>query len=353
MKRILLIEDNQEIRENTAEILELSGYQVLNAVNGKIGVELAKKELPDLILCDVMMPELDGFGVLHVLSKNTSTAGIPFIFLTAKTEREDIRKGMNLGADDYITKPFDDQELLSTIEMRLKKQAILKDEFKKSIEGLDEFLNQAKGLQALDSLSNDEKRTISLPKKHSLYFQGGYPNGVYFILKGKIKTFRTDGLGNELITALYNEGDFFGYTDLLEHSEYTENAVAIEASEISIIQKKDFFSLIYNNRDVANKFIKILSDNLIEKEERLLKLAYSSVRKRVAEALILLQNKYQKGNSEAFAIAISRDDLSDIVGASKETVIRTLSDFKEEGLIHINGSTITLTKSDKLLSMKN
>jgi DNA-binding response OmpR family regulator len=353
MKRILLIEDNQEIRENTAEILELSGYQVLNAQNGKIGVELAKKELPDLIICDVMMPELDGFGVLHILSKNTSTAGIPFIFLTAKNETEDRRKGMNLGADDYLTKPFDDLELLGAIEMRLKKQAILKDELKRSVDGFDDFLNQAKGLQTLDTLLNDEKRTISVPKKHLLYFQGGYPIGVYFILKGKIKTFRTDTLGNELITTLYNEGDFFGYTDLLEHSEYTENAVAIESAEICLIQKQDFFTLLYNNLDVANKFVKILSSNLIEKEERLLKLAYSPVRKRVAEALILLQNKYWKNSSEAFAMAISRDDLSNIAGASKETVIRILSDFKEEGLIHISGSTITLLKPDKLLSIKN
>lgn len=88
MKKILLIEDNTEIRENTSEILELAGYQVLTAPNGKVGVELAQHEKPDLIVCDIMMPELDGYGVLHILSKSPDTSTVPFIFLTAKRRRQ-------------------------------------------------------------------------------------------------------------------------------------------------------------------------------------------------------------------------------------------------------------------------
>ena len=121
MKKILIIEDNPDVRENTAEILELSNYEVVTAENGKEGVKAASEELPDLIICDVMMPELDGFGVLRILSQNPVTATIPFIFLTARTEKSDFRKGMSLGADDYITKPFDDVDLLNAIEIRLKK----------------------------------------------------------------------------------------------------------------------------------------------------------------------------------------------------------------------------------------
>src|SRR6218665_2310766 len=98
MKKILLIEDNLEVRENTSEIIALANYHVLTAENGKRGVELAQQEKPDLIVCDIMMPELDGYGVLHILSKKPETASIPFIFLTAKTEKADMRKGMNLGA---------------------------------------------------------------------------------------------------------------------------------------------------------------------------------------------------------------------------------------------------------------
>ena len=122
MKKILVIEDNEEVRENLEEILELYGYDVDSAADGKIGVEKALKSPPDLILCDVMMPRLDGFGVLNILSKKSTTANVPFIFLTAKAEKTDFRRGMNLGADDYITKPFFKDELLAVIETRLKKK---------------------------------------------------------------------------------------------------------------------------------------------------------------------------------------------------------------------------------------
>src|SRR3954471_17516952 len=129
MIHILLIEDNKEVRENTAEILELAGYNVSTAADGKKGVEEVNKRKPDLIICDIMMPVLDGYGVLHLLGKNEDTANIPFIFLTAKTERLEIRKGMEMGADDYITKPFDKIELLNAIESRLKKAESIKKEY--------------------------------------------------------------------------------------------------------------------------------------------------------------------------------------------------------------------------------
>ena len=125
MIKVLIIEDNADVRENTAELLELSNYDVATAENGKIGVEIAKKILPDIIVCDIMMPELDGYEVLEALNKNSETASIPFIFLTAKTEKTDMRKGMNLGADDYLTKPFSENELLEAIESRLKKFTFL------------------------------------------------------------------------------------------------------------------------------------------------------------------------------------------------------------------------------------
>ncbi|HLG04331.1 MAG TPA: response regulator, partial [Bacteroidia bacterium] len=104
MKKVLLIEDNDLMRKNAAEILKMANYRVTTAADGKEGVQLAQTELPDLIICDIMMPELDGFGVLHMLSKNVATAAIPFIFLTSKSEKSDHRKGMSMGADDYLTK---------------------------------------------------------------------------------------------------------------------------------------------------------------------------------------------------------------------------------------------------------
>ena len=120
-EKILVIEDNSEMRENICEILGMSGYTVIDAENGKVGVEIALAELPNLILCDIMMPQLDGYSVLHRLSREESTASIPFIFLTAKADRSDMRKAMDLGADDYITKPIKPRALLSRIQAMLRR----------------------------------------------------------------------------------------------------------------------------------------------------------------------------------------------------------------------------------------
>lgn len=125
MTTILVIEDDPDIRDIISEILEAIDFQVFQADNGAIGVQLAQAHLPDLILCDISMAELDGFGVLSALRQSPSTATIPFIFLTARVDRADIRQGMQLGADDYITKPFSRNELLSAIKIRLEKRALL------------------------------------------------------------------------------------------------------------------------------------------------------------------------------------------------------------------------------------
>jgi len=351
-RKILLIEDNKEMRENTSEILEFSNYKVFTAENGKIGVETANREKPDLIICDIMMPVLDGYGVLHLLSKNKETANIPFIFLSAKAERSDFRKGMEMGADDYITKPFDDIELLNAIESRLKKAELLKKEYENTLEGFDSFIKEVKSIEPLKKLS-EKREVIAYKKKQNIYHEGSLPKSVFFVKKGKVKTYKTNEMGKELINGLYNEGDFFGYLALLEDGKYTDCAETLEDSEISTVPKDDFFSLVYRSPEVSRKFISILSNNIIDREEQLVKLAYNSVRKRVAEALMTLYNKYKKETEEKFSIAISREDLANLVGTATETVIRTLSDFKDEKLIEVSGGTITVINPDKLSKMKN
>jgi CRP-like cAMP-binding protein/CheY-like chemotaxis protein len=352
MKKILLIEDNKDMRENTMEILELANYQVTAAKNGKEGVEFAQKSRPDLIICDIMMPVLDGYGVLHMLSKNAETASVPFIFLTAKAERTDLRKGMEMGADDYVTKPFDDIELLNAIESRLRKSDLMKKEFSKNLDGLNEFITSAKGIDNLKKLS--ENREIkSYRKKEGIYDEGSYPRGIYFVNKGKIKTFKTHELGKEFITGLYKEGDFFGYLALMEETKYSDTSEALEESEVCFIPKEDFFSLIFKNPEVSRKFMKMLSDNLSDKEEQLLKLAYNSVRKRVAEALVTLNNRYKKESEPKFSMNISREDIANLAGTATETTIRTLSDFKDEKLIDIKGGTIAIMDYDKLSHLRN
>ncbi len=352
MKKILLIEDNDEMRDNTSEILGLANYQVITANNGRTGVEKAVKEVPDIIICDIMMPDLDGYGVLYLLSKNVSTAGIPFIFLTAKAEKADIRKGMGMGADDYLTKPFEEMELLNAIEARLRKNEVFKKEFSKNLDGLNEFLSKAQGLEELNKLSEDRK-VHHFKKKEMLYMEGDEPNGILFINKGKVKTFKTNESGKEFITAIHLSGDFIGFIDLIENSEYRESAEAMEDVEVSIIPKQDFFALLYSNRDVAAKFIKMLSNNLQESEEKLINLAYNSVRKRVADALLALHHRYSETGDQNSVFSVSREDLASMVGTATESVIRTLSDFKEEKLIDIKEKNIHILESDKLKRMKN
>src|SRR5688572_11887744 len=124
MKTILIIEDEPQTRVNLATILQMEGYRAVTAVNGRLGLAEVHRERPDLVLCDVSMPELDGRGVLSALRADPTTADLPFIFLTAKGDRSDQREGMNLGADDYLAKPATATELLAAIAARLERQEI-------------------------------------------------------------------------------------------------------------------------------------------------------------------------------------------------------------------------------------
>src|SRR5215212_2947666 len=184
-KSILVIDDNTDIRENTAEILELAGYKTFTAENGKQGIDIAIKEKPSVIVCDIMMPELDGYGVLHLLRKNADTQNIPFIFLTAKTERGDFRKGMEMGADDYITKPFEDIELLNAVEIRLKKSEILEQKYAASPQGLTQFLKDVKSTGLMQQLS-EQYNIESYDKKQMLYQEAKRPRFLFYLLKGKV-----------------------------------------------------------------------------------------------------------------------------------------------------------------------
>lgn len=349
-KKILLIEDNLEMRENTAEILELASYQVITAENGREGVKKARSLQPDLIICDIMMPEMDGYETLYLLSKNEETKNIPFIFLSAKAEKSDARKGMNLGADDYLTKPFEEMELLHAIETRLKRSEELKKEFTGGLHDLERFTDISPGLEGLKSLYKNKTGKL-YRKKEVLFHEGDFAGCIFYIEKGRIKSFKTNTEGKEFTTALFRTGDFIGHVALIKEIEHPYSAMAMEDSIVHRINKEDFNTLLYNNREVAMAFIRLLSGSVVEKQESLLNLAYNSVRKRVANGLLMLQEKYNENNPGNFSIAIPREDLASIVGTSTESVIRVLSDFKEENLIEVKGSNIRLLNADKLAKL--
>jgi CRP-like cAMP-binding protein len=351
-KKILIIEDNEDIRESSVEILVLAGYEVLEAENGKVGVELAQQNLPDMILCDIMMPELDGYGVLYLLSKNSETSNIPFIFLTAKAERADMRKGMDMGADDYLTKPFDDMELLNTIESRFQKKEKIEAFYSKSFESLQMLTNQNQGLDELKKIIADRK-VKQVRRKQIIYYESDNINGIYLILSGRVKAVKLSEDGRELVTGMYGPDEYLGIHAMLSGDHYNETTEAVDDSTICLLPKDIVKQLLDTYTDIGQKFIKLLSSNLIEKEEQLLQLAYHSVRKRMAEILIRLAKQQNASEISEVQIRISREDLASMAGMATETVSRTLSDFKDEGIIEKKGSVIDIIDFPKLHKMKN
>jgi DNA-binding response OmpR family regulator len=349
MRRILIIDDHTEIRENIAEILTLASFQTFTAENGKKGVELAIQHLPDLIICDIMMPELDGYGVLHLLKRNAATENIPFIFLSAKAERTDFRKGMEMGADDYITKPFDDIELLNAIEIRFKKQQVLQGKYSPDDKGMNDLLKDLSGSGLLHmQLDNYESEKIA--RKLTVYAESKRPRYLFYLKKGKVKAYRSSEDGKEYITNLYGEGDFLGYHALLEDHSYDDTAEVLEDSEVVLIPKDEFLAAVYNDLTIATKFIKLITKNVKEKEDRLMSLAYGSLRKRVAKALLDIHHKFNKAAGQD-TIDISRDNLAHFVGTATESLIRTLSDFKSEKLIEIKDGKVRILNPDKLANL--
>ncbi len=342
---ILVIEDQDDVRENIVELLELSNYQVLSAAEGGSGVKMALEHTPDLILCDIMMPERDGYEVLYLLSKNPSTSSIPFIFLTAKAEKEDFRKGMNLGADDYITKPFEEIELLGAIERRLEKYAGLKNS-----QNTEELLSAAAKYPDMESVLENRK-TRKFGKKDIIYREGDYASYAYLIKSGKVKTYKINVDGKEFIHDLLTSGSFLGEKALIMDSDRTEFAMAMEETELLLIPRQDFQDLIFQNREVSGEFIKKLSDNLADREKELMDMAYNTVRKRTADTLMRLYEKY-KTDAGLVSFKIARADLAGMVGTAQESVIRILSEFKQDGYLEIDSSEIIVKEPEKLMAIR-
>ena len=342
MKKILVIEDNKEMVENIAEMLELFNYTVVKALNATNGLELVISEKPDLIVCDIMLPDFDGYKILQTIEENPVTRGTPFIFLTAKADKSDIRKGMNLGADDYLTKPFDKADLINAVEARLKRNDFLRRTYTRDIDGLMQFIGEAKRFQ-LHQLDTTKYTIKPYAKKTIVYKEGDTPGPVFLINKGKIKTWKMSSDGKEFVSGILSQGDFFGYVSVLENKPYSDSATAIDEVELVIIPQPDFFALITFNQQISAGFIRMLANNISEKEERLLGLAYNSVRARTASTLFNLQGKMQDG-----IIKVSRDNLAGLVGTSPESLIRTLSDFKSEKIIETDGKEIKIADLNML-----
>lgn len=340
MKRILLIEDDKALRENTAELLELSGYDITTAPNGKLGIQAAKENLPDIMVCDIMMPEIDGYGVLENLTADENTKHIPFIFLSAKTEHKEIRKGMDLGADDYLTKPFEEEDLISAIESRLAKAEILSRLMGATAEAPEVSEDEMRTLHELKNFFDDNGEISNFAEGDTIYKEGLHSHKIYLILKGVVKCHSMGEDGKELITSLYRADDFLGFTPFINNTPYQESATAMENVELAAISKEELKTILGKNHNISLELMELLTNDITEIKAQLLQMAYSSVRKKTAQTLLQFAEIMNKKTDDP--IKISRSDLASVAGIATESLIRTLSVFKKEGLIAIEGRNIQI-----------
>lgn len=339
---ILLIEDQQSVRENIAELLELAGHRVLQAENGIEGIRLAKAHLPDLVLCDIMMPELDGYGVAEVLGRQPETSGIPLIFLTAKADAADFRRGLAKGAVDYISKPFQSHELLETIEMRLKRE----HPTRRAEAGRAAWDNWVLGLQSDHpaTLQGTPLHVLKMDKGSNLYAEGDSSRFIWFIKSGFIKQERMDSKGKKLCLRTLGPGSFSGWTGEFEHGIHTEDAACITPTEVIRIAQSDVHEAFIERPELALELHRRAHEMAKEFESAALSLAYGSARENTARALL----RFAVPSSDGLVIRLSREDLANSVGMASESIIRTLASFKQDGLTDTIGRTVVLLNPDGL-----
>ena len=344
MKTILIIEDDTALRENTAELLELEDFKVLTASNGMDGIRLATLYLPDLIVCDIMMPKQNGYSVIKKLALDKTTQNIPFIFLSAKTEHKDIRHGMDLGADDYITKPFENEELISSINSRLAKAKL----FKKTNVSLEQ--GKYKDLNDLKNYFDDYGELSSYSKGDTIYQEGDRANKIFLILKGLVKTHKMDQNGKELITAIQKPDDFLGLTSFIDNNIYEESATVVEDVELAEIYKNTLKDLLAESSNLSLELMNVLTESLSITKDQLLQMAYSSVRRKTARTILQFAEVLDRG--PLGEIKISRNDLASVAGIAPESLIRTLSLFKKKGFVEIEGRNIKILKLNELQDLE-
>lgn len=346
-KTVLLIEDDQTLLENTRDLLELSNFKVITAPNGKIGVNLAREKLPDIIISDIMMPELNGYQVFEALKEDPVTRKIPFIFMSVKRDLVDIRKGMNLGADDYITKPFKEEDLISSIESRLAKRQALKEKNGKKVLRNEKIIST---LEELRSYFRNYGEFLEVEKNEEIYREGRHASYIYLVEEGLIKIFRLDEYGKELITWLSKKDDILGFYSFKIPTQYPETAEALENTKLFRISSEEFIHTLLKSQELTVEFAQLISENLSTLKTHLLEMAYGSVLKKTTNTILEFAEKIQS-NPEEY-IRISRSDLASVAGISTESFIRSLSCLKKEGLIDIVGRDIKILNLQKLHSIR-
>ncbi len=352
MEKILIIEDNFEIRENFAEILGLEGYEVITASNGKTGAEKAFAEKPDLIFCDIMMPELDGYGVLYLLAKNKETMNIPFIYLTSRSEKDDIQKGFGLGATGYIIKPFSGPEVLAAVQNALTKKSIsasFKNNIYERIVELIEYVNS--NFNASITLENIAEK--KLLKGEMLFSEKETPQAAYFITHGKMQSYLVNNSGNKFITNTHETDEFLGFNAILENTKHKDNAEAEEDTDLLVIPQETFLQLIHSVQDISIQFIKLLSGNNYNKEKKIISLVNFSLKKRLIESIIEDQIEMKDRDNENSGMNLTKKKEYHQLNYSSENVFSILNDLQKERMIEIKNGKIIILEERQLRRLSN
>jgi CRP/FNR family cyclic AMP-dependent transcriptional regulator len=295
MKKILLLEGDTTLSKDMSNILRLANYEVEVANNGKFGLETAYQNIPDLIICDLNLPELDGMGLLRILSRHAEFNLVPFLFISKDKSLESIRRIMDMGADDFIINPVDHTELLRTVDIHIMKMEKVKASFHRE---------RTQNETSFDSFLKTPHTHKKYKKKQMIFQTGDKPNFLYYIAQGKAKSFIENEEGKEVTVTLYVAGDFIGTSALLAKSPYAANAMALEDLELVLIPKEEFTEIMSNDSALSHDILLRLKNANTLNNERLLKFAYDSARKRVADSLLFVSDKFSSG---AKCTPINRD----------------------------------------------
>jgi CRP-like cAMP-binding protein len=352
MTTILLIEDDADLSNIVERILKLSHYNVVKSNNGSEALEILN--LPSfkcgLILCDVTLLEIDGYALLQATRNIQAHKNTPFIFISGKVGQADIRKGMNLGADDYLGKPFSADDLLSTVSSRLEKAKTARDNWENLLE-FESLIRDNSGLHE----ENEQKyfRRKILQKKDILFSEGDPAINIYYVVKGQLRISVVNDFGKEFISNIFSKGDFLAYNGLFHSTCHDGTAVANERSEVLVFRKEDFITLLTASKNVCGLFTKFLCTLLVETECRLPKMVYDSARRRVADAILMIQKKHKDEKVSCNSFPITRDVISAISGVTPETTSRNLSDFRGEKLIDFARGEMIVLDTKGLAEVKN
>jgi len=349
MKRILLIGDTPAAGNNTREILALSNFNILTAQNPAEAGVLASKTPPDLLICDLAGPDADLQATLGSVQQEPILKHLPLIVFTSDADKANTRRIMDLGADDYLVKPFEGIELLRAVDACLEKQQ-RRQQVQHPANPMHDPIPTADIANSWQPADQDPQY---YRKKKMLYNEGHRASQVWYIVDGKIITYLVHPDGKELITGIHGPGECVGCTAVLGRGAHTDNARVFEDAQLIGISRQEFLTILQSDSAFARQLVHWLAQTVGAADAGLLNFAYSSLRKKVANGILQLAANLRQQKEGKRYITISRENLAAFVGSAPESLTRTLGDFRKEGLIDISDGRIWLLDEEKLKNMLN